>query len=187
MKIFDIEQLNEKLDIKPVTKSGLNDILFSSRVKIGKNIWTSKNYNITVCADGSQLEEGQDYVKNGDDVYYAYKAAERVVPNGWHLPTYKDVEALFISAAGSRDWLLSKSLGGKDIFGFNALYTGYVGTTGAVNGKVCGFGDRSFFWCDDFVDSEGYGYVALKSDYNKLIYDRTKSYIKLPIRLVKNI
>jgi len=94
-----------------------------STVKIGNQIWMAENLNVGMSSSGVQIPEIKDdkewenagysgkpafcYFQNNADFghffgkLYNYNAAKLISPVGWHLPTDKDWEELFLYLGAS--------------------------------------------------------------------------------------
>ncbi len=137
-------------------------------VKIGNLTWMADNLNFETV--GSFCPEGDSRNCKRLGRLYSWAEARSVCPDGWHLPTKADFEALVAatsvhaaqssshSRAGaalkaSNGWF--KKGNGTDDFGFNALPAGYRGAIskaddGAVTGgKFDGIGGYAYFWSAD--------------------------------------
>jgi uncharacterized protein (TIGR02145 family) len=137
-------------------------------VKIGKQVWMAENLNFA--AKGSKCYENKpDYcVKYGS--LYDWNTALKACPNGWHLPSRDEYDAL-INTVGGDDVAAGKKLkaksgwednfedddrksgNGTDDFGFSALPGGY----GLSDGSFY-TGDGSGHWWSTNEDSSGSAY-----------------------------
>ena len=105
----------------------------------------TKNMDVTVGTDGSELTcyanitDDPDFVEHYGCLY-TWEDAMKVCPDGWHLPTQGEFEALlnyvsterttsdsdFLALAAPVSWRLSDAtVFGNDEFGFSALPSGY--------------------------------------------------------------
>ena len=112
---------------------------------INGQIWMTKNMDVTVGTDGSELTcyanitDDPDFVEHYGCLY-TWEDAMKVCPDGWHLPTQGEFEALlnyvsterttsdsdFLALAAPVSWRLSDAtVFGNDEFGFSALPSGY--------------------------------------------------------------
>ena len=124
-------------------------------VKIGEQTWMAENLNFETA--GSFCPEGDSRNCKRLGRLYSWAEARSVCPDGWHLPTKADFEALVaatsenaaqsssLSRAGaalkSRDGWFKKG-NGSDALGFRALPAGYRG----AEGKFDGIGGYAYFW-----------------------------------------
>ena len=124
-------------------------------VKIGEQTWMAENLNFETA--GSFCPEGDSRNCKRLGRLYSWAEARSVCPDGWHLPTKADFEALVAatsreaaqspshSRAGaalkSRDGWFKKG-NGSDALGFRALPAGYRG----ADGKFDGIGGYAYFW-----------------------------------------
>ena len=124
-------------------------------VKIGEQTWMAENLNFETA--GSFCPEGDSRNCKRLGRLYSWAEARSVCPDGWHLPTKADFEALV--AATSENAAQSSSLSragaalkasdgwfkkgnGSDALGFRALPAGYRG----ADGKFDGIGGYAYFW-----------------------------------------
>lgn len=122
-------------------------------IKIKDQIWTAENYAGTTCPDGTELVLGKDYFyPNGQEsnvkdygLLYTWEAAQRVCPNGWHLPTNEEWNELTCNLK-SEYWInpeLWKICALKSLFVENIFNTV---PAGAYYESYYGFGNQSCFW-----------------------------------------
>jgi uncharacterized protein (TIGR02145 family) len=103
-------------------------------VKIGGLIWMAENLNYKTenswCYDNDE-SNGKEYGR-----LYTWEAAKAACPDGWHLPTREEWDALVKAVGGNAGKKLKakggwknnncgKSGNGTDKFGFSALSGGY--------------------------------------------------------------
>lgn len=153
-------------------------------VQIGAQIWMSQNMRVTVDRDGNELRLGKDYwYPNGDEslveeygLLYAWDAAMRIAPQGWHLPKYEEWLALkiYISTqkryrygnieqdgkvlASKHGWkkieitgTVGNNLSSNNVTGFSAVPAG-----GCSSKEECGFGEIAEFWSALEVDDDNH-------------------------------
>lgn len=113
-------------------------------VKIGNQIWMSKNLAIDDGGDGITINQ-----ETGEH-YYTWDAAKRVSEKikGWHLPTIAEWDFLAANAGGREvcgnklkavsGW--DDDGNGTDDFGFSAL------PAGGYNGSFGSLGSNAYFW-----------------------------------------
>jgi uncharacterized protein (TIGR02145 family) len=122
--------------------------------KIGEQVWMAENLNYEV--EGSRCYDNKPANCDKYGRLYDWVTAMEACPNGWHLPSQDEWEALidFLGedVAGSklktkfgwnRDWLeRGKSGNGEDAYGFSAL----PGGVGSSSGKFGGVGKSGEWW-----------------------------------------
>lgn len=157
MKILKVEELNEKLNIQPVSKDRLLNAKQNQYETIALNglLWRTENETTLVGTDGKPLNEEvfdknkREFLDYGDyviqydydnTIYYTFSGALKIVPNGWRLPTIEDCES--IVKYGKH--LISKEYKCSDKYGFNAKLLGF-----SRRPFVSGFNSFASFWCVD--------------------------------------
>lgn len=127
-------------------------------VKIGSRIWMAENLSYefadSYCVDGDRENE-KKYGR-----LYTWKAAKVARPDGWHIPSKEEWDALekFVADTlfrGDKDYVgyaLKAKKGwdddcyddgnGSDAFGFGALPAGFCSKGGALQR----FGNAAYFW-----------------------------------------
>lgn len=159
-------------------------------VKIGNQYWTAKNLAIHDGGSGIVIKNNVTVngVNLGNQYYYTYAAAVRIANSipGWHLPTDSDFATLisYIGGSNGKAYKLKSTTGwndgnnGTDIYGFNALPTGYT-----IDTTLYQTGRSLYMRCAD-----GQYYIAYISDNffirtNSTVYDNS---FRLSVRLVKD-
>ena len=90
---------------------------------------------------------------------YDWKTALHACPEGWHLPSAGELKIGHgikadvnesVNAPSQRVVLLSRSYGGMDTYGFNAIPVGFRSS----DGKFCDFGSIATFWYSSKTDDQ---------------------------------
>lgn len=94
-------------------------------IKIGQSTWMAEN----MAADVGSYKIS---TSNEGEYFYDYETALTICPAGWHLPSHKEFEALYLNVnRNSEDLFKNKKWGefqGRDLWGFGAeLVGGYNG------------------------------------------------------------
>ena len=126
-------------------------------VQIGSQTWMAENLNYEI--EGSACPEGDKRNCSKYGRLYTWAAAQKVCPEGWHLPDSADFEQIISTAGGAEvagnalkstsGWF--KKGNGDDEFGFNALPAGYRlgdnnGSDANATGKFDGIGGYAHLW-----------------------------------------
>jgi uncharacterized protein (TIGR02145 family) len=126
-------------------------------VKIGNQTWMAENLNIETPNSWCYDNDTSNCNKYGR--LYAWGAAMKACPDGWHLPTRHEWDVLISFAGGDNAGTKLKSKSpdwnGTDDFGFSALPGGHRVTGG------------SFY----YVGSYGHWWTATEDDVS-LAYNR---------------
>ena len=125
-------------------------------VVIGDKTWMAKNMDAYIGRDGKRIkcqlrtanthtEQDISFMKE-HGCLYTWQDAIRACPNGFHLPTKEEFDALIKQAGGSQEAsgeiLRSRTWSGIDTFGFAALPAGWR----AEHGTHYDFGKGAFLW-----------------------------------------
>jgi len=121
-------------------------------VKIGEQTWMAENWNYE--AKGSKCYEDKPANCKEYGRLYNMETAKKACPNGWHLPSKAEWEALVTTVGGEKTaakylkatsgWNHYEKIvsgNGKDKFGFNALPGGY-----GADGYFYKIGDQGNWW-----------------------------------------
>ena len=152
-------------------------------VQIGSQTWMAENLNYE--AEGSACPEGDKRNCSKYGRLYTWEVAQKVCPEGWHLPDSADFEQL-IASAGGMDFASEKLKStsgwrngdnGTGEYSFSALPAVY---------KSFNEGFFAFFWSStEYSDDEAY-YMKLFYDYDGVfLYNDDKSVLK-SVRCVKD-
>ena len=187
MKILDIDQFNEKLNIQPVTKERLKTMQLNKKdVNVGSILWTRDNANLKMAADGTFLKKGVDYVIFDNEYYYTREAAMKIVPKGWSLPSSEDFERI-IKAQSIFKFpladLISTEYGGTNTIPFGAKLIGYVEF---LHSAWRNNDHRAHFITSDERDENGY-YKAFVLSGNEMTFKRIKSNTACSVRFVREL
>ena len=161
-------------------------------VKISDQIWMAENLNFKP-KDGLLKKKSWCYGDRNENCemlgrLYTWGIAKDVCPAGWHLPTKKDYEDLFISVGG--DSLAGKKLksekgwkDGENSDGFSVLPSGLGGQKVDVYGGIEGF---SYYWTStefNRTDSYNIGFVFDSDDVKQ---GHSNKLNRFSVRCVKN-
>ena len=190
------DYLNPSIDYGEITDS--RDCQVYKTVKIGGQVWMAENLNYSVNPDEQSWCGGGNVGTEGDcSVYgrlYTWAAAvgksedecgygincnlligdiRGVCPEGWHLPSNVEWNALFMAVGVTRyagqklkadSDLWNEGASHDDSFGFAVLPAGFRDSSGHFNGE----GFDAYFWSstEDFVfDDAYYWYFNCSRDY----------------------
>ncbi len=148
-------------------------------VLIDKQIWMAENMRyITNEMDYKVSKKPREY-----GYLYKFKDAQKVCPNGWHLPTRAEFDRLLTEVCtgetGSDNLRHTKWAGGKDVSGFAALPAGKCEKTS------CSFFDtEAFFWSS--TERNKIIIYGLYINANKALVSSGKSDSYLAVRCLKD-
>lgn len=160
-------------------------------VKIGDAVWMAENLNFEVEESWCYTRFNYECRKYGR--FYNWDVAKNVCPEGWHLPSAAEFDAL-IAAVGGKDSAgvkLKSSDGwshygnGSDEFGFNATPSGFRDYRGRFDRQTL----YAYLWSatEDPAGSSkkavGVHMMAGRNDVS--VYPYTKDFA-LSVRCVKN-
>ena len=193
MKVLSIEQFNEKLDIKPITKERLYNTANGLKMKsvvIGNLEWCAENVKTLYATNGSYLQPNADYFKKGKEIYYTLVGARKIVPNGWRIPTKSDYDNLYDTVGYDNiGKLVSTDYdGGTNEFGFGAKMVGYFSY---YTVDTIGVGKEACILIDDIIDAgrvdESYFIDIIYDGYWKMPLVRMNAQNGFSVRFVKDI
>jgi len=132
-------------------------------VQIDTQLWMAENMAVIKDVKGDTLIADSNYMVENGEYYYDWNTAQRICPDGWHLPTKDELKTLVNAAgfesgaelAGQKEaWKADeKDLTTSEHFGrtkFNALPVGYHynDPANAQNGKSKLYGKsyNANFW-----------------------------------------
>lgn len=178
--------------IDPVT--ALTGTESSPIANIGGKDWTASNMDDS---DSGISYKNADVVDTVFGRLYTWEEAQDVCPDGWHLPTAAEWDALGNEAGdlmapaiflGNRMWEPALGQEITNNTGFNALPVGYLDTTASVD-KFRRFGEMAAFWTasDSATD-------ANLAQFRFILYDNpeimkgngSKTSLALSVRCVKD-
>ncbi len=153
-------------------------------VKIGKQIWMAENFSFR--PDSGSYWAYDNIQSNAVKYGYLYdlETAKRVVPKGWHLPTYSEADTLvtYLTRVYKQNVFDAVINGGKS--GFNALFGGIFDYGVFKNDGYVGF------WTSDesiiFTDAVFLYTIGLKTDDKSIFITNTNSKNGIYIRLIKD-
>ena len=107
-------------------------------VKINNQIWMAKNLNYQTSGSWCYLDLPELCTRAGR--LYTWEAAQKACPQGFHLPSQEEVDALIKFAETKAGTKVERFLENGDL-GFNALLGGY-----AENGEFKGINNFGRYW-----------------------------------------
>ena len=157
-------------------------------VQIGSQTWMAQNLNYKTERSYCYNDSAANCAKYGR--LYRWSVATTVCPQGWHLPTQTEWNALFTAAGGASvagsklkstsGW--SSNGNGSDDFSFSALPTGYK----IVNDIYDFEGDYAQFWSSTECSSK-YAYIMYLSYYSNYAYlSNDMKFYSLSVRCLKD-
>ena len=146
--------------------------------------------------DGNNKKTDSSWCIKGDESYcndygrfYSWNDASSVCPEGWHLPSANEVDALYnyvvslqsLKATSGWNDTDSTDQNGTDNWGFAALPAG-----GYAEGSSYDFGKTAYFWLSDEIDENHAGQFVFKFyDKDGYILSQKKS-VGNSVRCVKD-
>ena len=175
-------------------------------VTIGNQVWMAENLAYLPAFNKFSMQEDDEkcyYVQNyyGRDLedaietfeykmlgaLYNWPAAIDACPEGWHLPTEADFEALIDAVNNDGNALKSKGQGteggaGTNTSGFSALLAGLRYGSGLFSGS----GLSANFWCSaEYESSNAYFLYLFQDDGGVFLFDYYKE-AAFSVRCVKD-
>jgi len=155
-------------------------------VKIDNRIWMAQNLNF-IAENGSWCYD--DDLNNCDKYgrLYDWETSAKICPEGWHLPTEADYEALIDAVNNDGNALKSKGQGteggaGTNTSGFSALLAGLRYGSGLFSGS----GLSANFWCSaEYESSNAYFLYLFQDDGGVFLFDYYKE-AAFSVRCVKD-
>lgn len=174
-------------------ETALTDIPDNAETEVDGVVWMARNLSGT--------ESGRDY-RNCEVVsdlfgrYYTWEEAQTACPDGWHLPTGAEFDALARDTAGGlmvnakfmdkEMWTYWSGVEITNALQFNAIPTGYMDL--ASVGEVFGYREYAFWWtADESPDGTQGVFRYIFQEYDTL-YKGTgsKTALALNVRCVKD-
>jgi uncharacterized protein (TIGR02145 family) len=175
-------------------------------VQIGNQCWLKENLNVGTMGspyNNGSIEKycynnvldsctkyGGLYMWSEAMQYSTTTGAQGICPNGWHLPTLTDVQALASFVENNGNTLKQDNQGsgtgvGSNTSGFSALLAGGKGYSG---GPYQALGDWGTFWLGQQGASSGYGCsMQLKKDTSTIeLFTGSMVSWGFSVRCVKN-
>ncbi len=107
--------------------------------------------------DGSSLTclentQGDPDFRQNYGFLYSWNDAQNACPNGWHVPSSNEFQALYNNHEAS--WFMGTSWGGSSdpYFGFNALPAGIYYNNASQQNFIY-FGNQAYFWSSNATGS----------------------------------
>jgi len=168
-------------------------------VKIDEQVWMAENMNYN--ASGSKCYDKKSANCDKYGRLYNWETAKVVCPNGWHLPTKKELGIFYRSADGTEGETSdyeSKTAGkflkatsgwnengnGEDKFGFSALPGGYGNSGGKFvflvedilwqSSKFVSVGNDGYWWASSELTSDYAYYWNIAYSDNYVRYSTSK-------------
>lgn len=163
-----------------------------NHVAIGKQVWMGKNLDVDNYRNGDPIPEVKDagkwaslktgawcYYKNDSKNgewygklynWYAVNDPRGLAPEGWHIPTEKEFEALNTAVNGNSNALKAIGQGtgsgaGINTSGFSALLTGIRN----YDGNFIGLGDKPYHWSFTEGDANTAYYLYMNNNNSDII------------------
>ena len=180
MMIFT-DRRGDEVNIYPVTR-----ITFADGTQ---QIWTAENLRATRFPDGTPMSPDTDYRNAPTDVdeatqraygkYYPLKGRERIVPEGWRLPTYEECKNLVIDSRltlGTADvlkhpqyWAWSPS-DYANLWGLGLVSSGRYNYDNGGYDMYNGKGEACCYLLTSDLDSEAANFSAWGLDNEGTVY-----------------
>lgn len=179
-----LKETHQEVELCSKFKPQKKDIIKLESIKIGSQIWTTRNIDIDIPGSFAPGGDDSNIVKYGR--LYTWESAMKIpeiVGDGWRLPTNADWDKL-IKYAGkdNRLKLKSKDWNGTDEYGFNALPAGLRYS----NGSFYYLGSFAFFWTATEYDASVAWYRHMYPDYDDVYRYNSNKDNGCSVRLVKN-
>lgn len=175
-------------------------------VAIGKQVWMAENMNY----DGAEVVGASSYLGwcyNNEESYcdkygrlYNWKTAEKICPDGWHLPSVDEWNVLVSTVGDSltagkllkstESWMKATgdaiaSVVGSDAYEFAALPAGFR-KEDYNDGRYYDMGKFANFWTSS-IEGEFYAYhITMRFDSEKVSTITDPLEYALSVRCVKN-
>ncbi len=159
-------------------------------VKVGNQIWMAENlqYKDSV---GCFAYKGRERRVKKEGYLYTWETAQRVAPEGWHLPTDEEYRELFSTLGGEDPDVVFQSLLYPDIYGLNFKVNGVYSSIQGRFFMPLPWVRTTELWTSSvalsFHKDTLYQYFFISEHYKSYGIDRTfyKS-DAMPIRCVKD-
>ncbi len=179
-------------------------------IKIGSQEWTKKNLDVSTYRNGDIIPEVKNpsmftrlttgawcYYNNDPENgktygklynWYAIDDPRGLAPEGYHIPSAKEVDLLLdylgggdigykLKEAGTKHWNEPNYyIGNSNIYQMNSNssnFTGLPGGTRKETGEFVGIGNKGAWWCFNYSDSAGFFYL---DNYSHSVRPSTPKY-----------
>lgn len=145
-------------------------------VTIGTQVWMAENFNIAM----DTARWCYDDLPSNCDAYgamYSWYAAKEAAPEGWHLPTKAEWEALFVGLGGGETAATKLKVGGSS--GFEAALVG-IRTS---SGTYALFDENANYWAADEYSAT---YVYYANIYTTAVLSEVPRDWGLYVRYIKD-
>lgn len=156
-------------------------------IHLGEQIWFAENLAFNI-SNRSWAYNNCDSLENIHGLLYEFDAAQQACPEGWHLPTLQDWQALFsflgmsdVDIKEAMNWS-SGSIADTLMKVLNISYSGHRGR----NGSFSYIGNSTDYWIDKEIDETKALRVWLASGYPGLSTTRTFKKLACSVRCVND-
>jgi uncharacterized protein (TIGR02145 family) len=115
-------------------------------IKVGNQVWMSQNLNYE--EPGSECYKNKAANCEAYGKLYGSSSAQRVCPEGWHLPSKEEVDVFLSASTGMTDFFTYSGLTSVPLYNFNnsselnITYGGYE----TMTGKFENLDKEVYFW-----------------------------------------
>ena len=163
-------------------------------LELGDQIWMDRNLDYAISTGNSAHYDNDSTMANSHGRLYDWQTALDAVPDGWHIPSSQEWEALIshcggdsitggkLKSEGFNDWLFP-NIGASDEFKFNAIGTGQINFVGSQ-----GIYEETYFWTSTepkMVSELAYAYQLTQMSSAISATEKVKG-IKLSVRCIRD-